>query len=91
MAPRQLSATVATVSGGEKYLCSWKMLQTSGLPGSFRVTRAGSVLAGRSFCQISSGVSNSPMVFPRLFDILAWPSRPMIRLASVSSAWGSGK
>ena len=31
------------------------------------------------------------MVLPRLFDILAWPSRPMIRLASVSSGLGSGK
>ena len=60
-------------------------------PGSFLVTRAGSVLAGRSFCQISSGVSRSPMVFPRLLDILAWPSSPMIRLASVSSGFGSGK
>ena len=67
------------------------MLQISGLPGSFRVTRAGSVLAGRSFCQISSGVSSSPMVLPRLLDILAWPSSPMIRLASVSSALGSAK
>ena len=47
--------------------CSW------GMPGvgRFRVTRAGSVLAGRSFCQISSGESSSPMVFPRLLDIFA--------------------
>ena len=67
------------------------MLQISGVPGSFLVTRAGSVLAGRSFCQISSGVSSSPMVFPRLLDILAWPSRPMIRLASVSSGLRLGK
>ena len=87
-APRQFSATVAIVAGGEKYRWRWKMLQTSGLPGSFRVTRAGSVLAGRSFCQISSGESSSPMVLPRLFDILAWPSRPMIRFASVSSGLG---
>ena len=36
------------------------MLQISGLPGSFFVTRAGSVLAGRSFCQISSGRLQHP-------------------------------
>ena len=33
------------------------MLQISGVPGSVFFFRAGSVLAGRSFCQISSGVS----------------------------------
>ena len=47
------------------------MLQTSGLPGSLRVTRAGSVAAGLSFSQIVSGDSNRPIVLPRLFDILA--------------------
>ena len=37
------------------------------------------------------GLSSRPMVFPRLLDILAWPSRPVIRLASVRIGWGSGK
>ena len=67
------------------------MLHISGIPGSFRVTRAGSVLAGLSFCQISSGLSSSPIVLPRLLDILAWPSRPVIRLASVRIGLRLGK
>src|SRR2546425_2132684 len=70
-AVRQLCATSFSVSGGEKPWWIVKMLQMSGLPGSLRVTRAGSVAAGLSFSQIVSGVSNRPMVLPRLFDILA--------------------
>ena len=81
---RPSPAARSTCAGG-------RCCRSPGVPGSFLVTRAGSVLAGRSFCQISSGVSSSPMVLPRLLDILAWPSSPMIRLASVSSGLGSGK
>src|SRR2546430_1878578 len=54
-----------------------KMLQMSGLPGSFRVTRAGSVAAGLSFSQMISAVSKRLIVLPRLFDILSWPSSPL--------------
>src|SRR5207302_5757050 len=70
-AVRQLCATSLIVSGGEKPWWIVKMLQTSGLPGSLRVTRAGSVAAGLSFSQMVSGESNRPIVLPRLFDILA--------------------
>ena len=90
-AVRQFSATRATVSGGEKCRCSSKMLQISGVPGSFFVTRAGSVFAGRSLAQISSGVSSTPMVLPLLFDIFASPSSPMMRRAVDSIGCGSGK
>src|SRR5207253_6316038 len=57
-AVRQLCATSCWVAGGEKPWWIVKMLQISGLPGSFRVTRAGSVAAGLSFSQMVSGVSN---------------------------------
>src|SRR3989441_8320254 len=67
-----------------------KMLQMSGLPGSFRVTRAGSVAAGLSFSQMVSGESKRAIVLPRLFDILAWPSSPRTRFAVESRACGSG-
>ena len=55
------------------------------------MTRAGSVIAGRSLAHTASGDSRIPIVFPRLFDILAWPSSPMIRLAAVSNGFGSGR
>ena len=45
------------------------MLHTSGVPGSVFLIRLGSVIAGRSFAQISSGVSSSPMVLFIDFDI----------------------
>src|SRR5256886_10555925 len=67
-----------------------KTLQMSGLPGSFRVTRAGSVAAGLSFSQMVSGESKRAIVLPRLFDILAWPSSPRTRFAVESRACGSG-
>src|SRR2546430_9124039 len=67
-----------------------KMLQMSGLPGSFRVTRAGSVAAGLSFSQMVSGESKRAIVLPRLLDILAWPSSPRTRFAVESRACGSG-
>ena len=60
-------------------------------PGSVRRTRLGSVTAGRSFAQTSSGDSSKPTVLPIDFDILAWPSRPMMRRVGVNSAAGSGK
>src|SRR5437762_10685651 len=63
-----------------------KMLQMSGLPGSFRVTRAGSVAAGLSFSQMVSGESKRAIVLPRLFDILAWPSSPRTRFAKMSKS-----
>src|SRR3989441_414407 len=90
-AVRQFVATCCWVSGGENPSWMVKMLQMSGLPGSLRVTRAGSVAAGLSFSQMSSGGSSSPMVLPRLFDIFAWPSSPSTRFAVVSCACGSGK
>jgi hypothetical protein len=40
---------------------------------------AGSVTAGRSFSQMLSGDSSSPIVFPIDFDIFACPSSPMMR------------
>src|SRR6266568_4531573 len=90
-AVRQLWATRAWVSGLEKPWWMVKMLQMSGLPGSFRVTRAGSVAAGLSFSQMVSGESNKPMVFPKLLDIFARPSSPRTRFAVDRSACGSGK
>src|SRR5213080_3066898 len=90
-AVRQLCATRAWVSGLEKPWWMVKMLQMSGLPGSFRVTRAGSVAAGLSFSQMVSGESSKPMVLPKLLDIFAWPSSPKTRFAVDSSACGSGK
>ena len=56
-----------------------------------RSALAGSVAAGRSFSQIVSGESNRPIVLPRLFDILAWPSSPRTRFVLVRSGCGSGK
>ena len=40
---------------------------------------------------LSAEGSDDAVVVDPGFDILAWPSRPMIRLAVVSSACGSGK
>ena len=54
------------------------MLHFSGVPGSLRLMRAGSVAAVRSLPQIASSVSLSAMVFPRLFYIFACPSSPRI-------------
>ena len=52
------------------------MLQTSGVPGSVFRTRAGSVTAGRSFSQIDSFSSRSPIVLPSDFDIFAGRRAP---------------
>src|SRR2546425_2993324 len=90
-AVRHLCATSACTAGAENPWWIVKTLQMSGLPGSLRVFRAGSVAAGRSFSQIESGGSNRPIVFPRLLDILACPSSPSTRRAVESCAWGSGK
>ena len=67
------------------------MLQTSGVPGSERRTRLGSVTAGRSFSQIDAGDSSRSIVLPSDLDIFAWPSSPMMRRVGVSNALGSGK
>jgi hypothetical protein len=50
----------------------------SGSPASVRRTRAGSVAAVRSLFHTAVSSSRSEMVLPKLFDILAWPSRPRI-------------
>ena len=67
------------------------MLHTSGVPGSVFLIRFGSVTAGRSFTQISSGDSRRPIVLPIDFDIFPWPSSPRIFGVDDSSASHSGK
>ncbi len=83
--------TSAWRSAPEKNLCSVKMLHTSGLPGSVRRTRAGSVAAVRSLSQIAFSGSRRLMVLPRLFDILALPSRPSSLGVVEKSGCGSAK
>src|SRR5258708_25942183 len=65
------------------------MLHLLGVPGSVRLTRAGSVAAVRSLSQIALSSSRRLMVLPRLFDILAWPSRPRIFGVVEKSGWGA--
>src|SRR5438105_15625991 len=67
------------------------MLQTSGVPGSVRLTLFGSVTAGFSFSQTDFGSSSKSTVLPSDLDIFAWPSSPMMRRAGVSRPLGSGK
>ena len=63
----------------------------SGSPLSVFRWRAGSVTAGRSFSQIASGSSSSPIVLPSDFYIFDCPSSPTIRRVGVRRACGSGK
>ena len=67
------------------------MLHFSGVPGSLRRTRAGSVFAGPTLAQIRSLVSIRPMKLPLLLLILESPSSPITRGVLVSFAWHSGK
>ena len=69
---------------------NWKRLQMSGLPGSLRRTRFGSVNIVITSVRISSALAVRPMVFPYDFDILR-PSRPGTFAAVVCSGSGSGK
>ncbi len=62
------------------------MLQTSGVPGSVRRTRLGSVTAGRSFSHTAGNGSRSPTVLPADFDIFPEPSRAITRRDGVSAA-----
>ena len=85
------ACTAACRASSEKNLCSVKMLHFSGVPGSVRLTRAGSVAAARSLSQIAFSGSASAMVLPRLFDILACPSSPRIFGVVENSGCGSAK
>src|SRR5581483_7577967 len=89
-AVRQPSLTLAIVSLLLKILCRSPTGQTSGLPGSDRRTRAGSVTMVFSFCRTTGSGSASMMVFPYDFDILR-PSVPGSLAAGVSKLCGSGK
>ena len=73
-----------------KILCRSPTGQTSGLPGSVRRTRAGSVTMVFSFCRTTGSGSVSRMVLPYDFDILR-PSVPGSLGAGVSKGCGSGK
>src|SRR5215831_1756044 len=84
-------AAQASRSGADvKILCRSKTGHTSGLPGSLRRLRAGSVIIGLTFVVISSSVSESRMALPSDLDILR-PSVPGTFGISVSLAPGSGK
>ena len=72
-----------------KTLCRSPTGQTSGLPGSERRTRAGSVTIVLSFCRTTGSGSVSMIVLPYDFDILR-PSVPGNLAAGVSKACGSG-
>ena len=89
-AERQPSSTFTIVSRSLKILCRSPTGQTSGLPGSVRRTRAGSVTMVFSFCRTTGSGSVSRMVLPYDFDILR-PSVPGSFGAGVSSGCGSGK
>ena len=84
----QPMCTAACRSASEKNLCSVKMLHFSGVPGSVRLTRAGSVAAVRSLSQTAASGSASAMVLPTLFDIFVCPSSP--RIFGVVENSGSG-
>src|ERR1035437_3199697 len=89
LADRQPSYTLAIVPLSLKILCRSPTGHTSGLPGSDRRTRAGSVTMVFSFCRTTDSGSVSSTVFPYDFDILR-PSVPGSFAAGVSSACGSG-
>src|SRR6266850_234720 len=88
-AVRQPLATNCRSTSGVKILCRSKTGQISGLPGSERRLRAGSVIIGRTLARIVSGESASSMSLPYDFDILR-PSVPGTLGISVSFTSGSG-
>src|SRR5687768_1542415 len=88
-AVRQPDATYSLSAGGVKILCRSNTGQISGLPGSVRRFRAGSVTIGRTFWRMTSGESASSMSLPYDFDIFR-PSVPGTFGISVSLASGSG-
>ena len=63
-AVRHSSSTTLTSSGGEKSSWKGKRLQFSGLPGSWRRARAGSVTIAITFSRTASAGSVMPIVFP---------------------------
>src|SRR5712691_2180492 len=83
------TSTLAIVARSLRILCKSPTGHTSGLPGSVRRTRAGSVTIVFSFCRTTGSASVSMMVLPYDFDILR-PSVPGSLAAGVSSGWGSG-
>ena len=87
---RQPSYTLAIVSALLKILCRSPTGHTSGLPGSVRRMRAGSVTIVFNFCRNDASGSLSRMVLPYDFDILR-PSVPGSFGDGVSSGFGSGK
>src|SRR6266478_2675265 len=89
-AERQPSFTLAIVSLLLKILCRSPTGQRSGLPGSVRRTRAGSVTIVFNFWRTTGSGSVSRTVFLYDFDILR-PSVPGSFAAGVSKGWGSGK
>src|SRR5215475_5462817 len=88
-AERQPSLTLAIVSSLLKILCRSPTGHTSGLPGSERRTRAGSVTIVFNFWRTTGSGSVSNTVLPYDFDILR-PSVPGNLAAGVSSGCGSG-
>jgi len=74
-ADRHPSFTFAIVGWSLNILCRSPTGQRSGLPGSVRRTRAGSVTMVFSFCRSTGSGSVSKIVFPYDFDILR-PSVP---------------
>src|SRR5262249_29727109 len=89
-AVRHFVAHSSRSAGGVKILCRSNTGQTSGVPGSLRRLRAGSVTIRRMLARITSDGSASSMSLPYDFDILR-PSVPGTFGISVSLASGSGK
>ena len=77
-------------SGVENSLCQSKTGQTSGLPGSVRRLRAGSVTITLVLARMSASDSESVMALPYDLDILR-PSRPGMRGVGVRRAAGSSR
>src|SRR5262244_545127 len=88
-AVRHPVAQASRSGAGVKILCRSKTGHTSGLPGSLRRLRAGSVIIGLTFVVISSSVSESRMALFSDLDIFR-PSVPGTLGISVSLAPGSG-
>ena len=80
---------ISTSSAGVKTLCSVKTLQTSGLPGSVRFMRCGSVTICMTRWRVSSGVAASSMWLFRLLPIFSLPSMPRTLGTSVAFICGS--